>query len=74
MDQPGSVLIVSFGPVPTDQHRTVEGGGMRAWGLALGLRDQGFQVTVGINAAFPLTLAEHDGIALGELVRGQRVR
>lgn len=64
MDQPGSVLIVSFGPVPTDQHRTVEGGGMRAWGLALGLRDRGFQVTVGINAAFPLTIAEQDGIAL----------
>jgi glycosyltransferase involved in cell wall biosynthesis len=60
----GSVLIVSFGPVPTDQHRTVEGGGMRAWGLALGLRDRGFEVTVGINAAFPLSIAEQDGIGL----------
>ncbi|MDP1792520.1 MAG: glycosyltransferase [Acidimicrobiales bacterium] len=64
MDQPGSVLIVSFGPVPTAQHRTVEGGGMRAWGLALGLRDHGYQVTVGINVAFPLTIAEQDGISL----------
>lgn len=37
---------------------------MRAWGLALGLRDHGFQVTVGINSAFPLSIAEQDGIAL----------
>ena len=30
-------LILSAGPVPTPEHTTVEGGGLRCWGLAQGL-------------------------------------
>jgi glycosyltransferase involved in cell wall biosynthesis len=59
-----SCLVVSYGPVPTPQHQTVEGGGMRAWGLAEGLKEAGIDVTVGINNSFPLELREHDGIKL----------
>ncbi len=59
-----SVLIVSFGPVPTPQHQTVEGGGMRCWGLAQGLRDQRCAVTVGVNVAFPLDVDEVEGVRL----------
>lgn len=57
-------LIISYGPVPTPQYQTVEGGGMRAWGLADGLKSHGIDVTIGINASFPQRLSEHDGIKL----------
>lgn len=30
-------LILSSGPVPTPEHNTVEGGGLRCWGLAKGI-------------------------------------
>jgi len=59
-----SCLVVSYGPVPTPQYQTVEGGGMRAWGLACGLRGNGIDVTVGINDSFPQELSEHDGIRI----------
>ncbi|MEY2468350.1 MAG: hypothetical protein QOF21_1048, partial [Actinomycetota bacterium] len=59
-----SVFLVSFGPVPTPQHQTVEGGGLRCWGLAQGLRQRGYRVTVGVNVAFPLDVEEHEGIEL----------
>ncbi|MGY4893767.1 MAG: glycosyltransferase [Candidatus Saccharimonadota bacterium] len=32
-------LIISDGPVPTPEHKKVEGGGLRCWGLAKGLKD-----------------------------------
>lgn len=32
------VLIISDGPVPSPEHKKVEGGGLRCWGLAKGLR------------------------------------
>lgn len=57
-------LIISYGPVPTPEHQTVEGGGMRAWGLAKGLLANGVEPTVAINSGFPLTLTEHDGVEL----------
>lgn len=31
-------LVLSYGPVPTPEHDKVEGGGLRCWGLAKGLR------------------------------------
>lgn len=57
-------LIISYGPVPTPEYQTVEGGGMRAWGLAQGLRDSGVDVTVSVNSGFPQTIAKHDDILL----------
>jgi glycosyltransferase involved in cell wall biosynthesis len=57
-------LIISYGPVPTPEYQTVEGGGMRAWGLAEGLLSHSVDVTIGINASFPQSITEHDGIKL----------
>lgn len=59
-----SCLIISYGPVPTPQYQTVEGGGMRAWGLAEGLKSHGIDVTVGINSSFIQELSAHEGINL----------
>lgn len=59
-----SCLVVSYGPVPTPQYQTVEGGGLRAWGLAEGLRRNGVRVTVAINNSFPQELASHQDILL----------
>jgi glycosyltransferase involved in cell wall biosynthesis len=59
-----SCLVVSYGPVPTPQYQKVEGGGMRAWGLAEGLKSHGIDVTVGVNNSFPQELEEHSGIRL----------
>lgn len=57
-------LVISYGPVPTPEYQTIEGGGMRVWGLAKGLQANGIEATVAINGGFPLTLKEHDGIKL----------
>lgn len=57
-------LIVSYGPVPTPDNQTVEGGGMRAWGLAQGLLANGIDVTVGVNAGFPQRLSKYEGVTL----------
>jgi glycosyltransferase involved in cell wall biosynthesis len=62
--QKKSCLIVSFGPIPTPKYQKIEGGGMRCWGLALGLKAQGYDVTVGINNNFPLDVHEVDNIHL----------
>lgn len=59
-----SCLILSYGPVPTPDYQTVEGGGMRAWGLAQGLRDNGIDVTVAVNSGFPQNLSIHEDIFL----------
>jgi glycosyltransferase involved in cell wall biosynthesis len=59
-----SCLVVTYGPVPTPQYQTIEGGGMRAWGLARGLHANGVDVTVAVHHSFPQELAEHDGIRL----------
>ncbi len=63
-DQSKSVLVISYGPVPTPEYQTVEGGGMRAWGLAKGLLDNNVGVTVAINGSFPQNLHEHEGVKL----------
>lgn len=57
-------LIISYGPVPTKHSQIVEGGGMRAWGLAKGLQSSGVDVTVGINISFPLPENTQDDISL----------
>jgi glycosyltransferase involved in cell wall biosynthesis len=57
-------LVISYGPVPTPDNQVVEGGGMRAWGLADGLTAHGIDVTVGVNASFPQKLTKHEGIKL----------
>ncbi len=59
-----SCLVISYGPVPTPDNQTVEGGGMRAWGLAKGLAANSVHVTVAVNEGFPQKLAEFEGIQL----------
>ncbi|MCA9332286.1 glycosyltransferase [Candidatus Saccharibacteria bacterium] len=59
-----SCLIITYGPVPTPQYQTIEGGGMRAWGLAKGLLANNIDVTVGVNNSFSQELSEHDGVKL----------
>lgn len=57
-------LIVTYGPVPTAQYQTVEGGGMRVWGLAKGLSAHGLQVSVAVNDSFPQNIRSHENIKL----------
>lgn len=57
-------LIITYGPVPTSQYQTVEGGGMRAWGLAKGLKQNGVRVTVAVNNSFVQNITEYEGIKL----------
>lgn len=59
-----SSLVVTYGPVPTPQYQTVEGGGMRAWGLAKGLLANGVDVTVAVNDSFPQESPSHEGVNL----------
>lgn len=50
---PRRVLIISDGPVPTPEQAVVEGGGLRCWGLAMGLRAGApeLEVTVAYHAS-----------------------
>lgn len=59
-----SCLVITYGPVPTPQYQTVEGGGMRVWGLAKGLLANGIDVSVGVNDSFPQELHEHEAVRL----------
>lgn len=43
-----SILILSQGPVPTPEHNKVEGGGLRCWGLAKGLRANNKDLAVAV--------------------------
>ncbi len=47
-------IVFSYGPVPTPEHDKVEGGGLRCWGLAKGLRAQDKEsvVTVAYNDSY----------------------
>lgn len=46
-------LIISDGPVPTPEHSSVEGGGLRVWGLAKGLSQaKELEVHVAYNNAY----------------------
>lgn len=59
-----SCLVISYGPVPTPEFQTVEGGGMRAWGLAKGLIANGVDVTIGVNNSFPQTIGSFENVKL----------
>jgi glycosyltransferase involved in cell wall biosynthesis len=48
----GNILILSVGPVPSSNNSIVEGGGLRAWGLAQGLIKNNVSVTVAIPENF----------------------
>lgn len=47
-----SCIILSQGPVPTPEHSQVEGGGLRCWGLAKGLKAN--------NTNLDITVAYHE--------------
>ncbi len=49
------VLIVSHGPFPTPEQNRVEGGGLRCWGLARGLKSN--------NPSLDVTVVHHDSYA-----------
>jgi glycosyltransferase involved in cell wall biosynthesis len=57
-------LLVSYGPVPTPESQVIEGTGMRYWGLAVGLKANGVDVTVGVHHSFPQKISEHEGVKL----------
>lgn len=57
-------LIISYGPIPTKQYQKVEGGGMRVYGLAMGLMRNGIDVTVSINESYPQDIPSNEGIKL----------
>ncbi|MFZ1301785.1 MAG: glycosyltransferase [Candidatus Microsaccharimonas sp.] len=59
-----STLLVSYGPIPTPEYQQVEGGGMRIYGLASGLKLNGIDVTIAIHEHFPQTIESHEGIKL----------
>lgn len=53
MSSTKNCLVISYGPVPTARYQTVEGGGMRVHGLAIGLAANGINTTIAINEAYP---------------------
>jgi glycosyltransferase involved in cell wall biosynthesis len=62
-------LIISHGPVPTPEHDHVEGGGLRCWGLARGIRANSgnLEITVAYHEVHrkPDHTSEADGIRIG---------
>lgn len=76
------LLIISHGPVPTPEHGHVEGGGLRCWGLARGIRANSpdLQITVGFHEHYrkPEHTSEFEGMrivtwdheTIGALARG----
>jgi hypothetical protein len=59
-----TALVITYGPTPTPQYQKIEGGGMRAWGLATGLSLNGVSVTVAVNEGFPQDHASVDDVKL----------
>lgn len=47
-------IILSQGPVPTPEHKKVEGGGLRCWGLAKGMlaNDSTLEITVAYHESY----------------------
>ena len=76
------LLIISHGPVPTPEHLHVEGGGLRCWGLARGIRSNAtdLEITVAYHEIYrkPDHTPEFEGIriatwdheTIGSLARG----
>lgn len=50
--------------MPTPEYQKIEGGGQRCWGLALGLKSKGYDVTIAVNKSFPLDVSDVGGIHL----------
>lgn len=48
------VLVISNGPVPPQSNYKIEGGGMRSWGLAIGLSSLNYEVTVAVRDNYPI--------------------
>jgi glycosyltransferase involved in cell wall biosynthesis len=48
------------GPVPVSNKSIVEGGGLRAWGLAQGLAKNGVDVTVAVLESYEISKTEHE--------------
>lgn len=67
------VLILSVAPVPTSETKVVEGGGLRAWGLAKGLVSNGLDVTVSVPQNFAGNIDEYQGIKLKSWDLGERL-
>jgi glycosyltransferase involved in cell wall biosynthesis len=63
-------LILSNGPVPTQEHKKVEGGGLRCWGLAKGIKanDPDIEITIAYNeeykAAGSLFTDSYEGMSI----------
>ncbi len=59
-------IIFSQGPVPTPEHKKVEGGGLRCWGLAKGLllNNSDLQITVAYHESYKQAhfTEKHQGI------------
>ncbi len=53
------LLIISVGPVPISKNSIVEGGGLRSWGLAQGLKKNGIDVTIAISERYKLNKKNH---------------
>lgn len=53
-----SILIISVGPVPTGNDTIVEGGGLRAWGIAKGLLENNIKVTIAVPDNFQTKTGE----------------
>lgn len=69
-------LILTNGPVPTKESKIVEGGGLRAWGLATGLFKNGVDVTIAANGAFNTGYKGqiYNGIKLIEFIDGNELK
>lgn len=50
MSQTRSCIVLSQGPVPTPEHNQVEGGGLRCWGLAKGIKEN--QPSLSVTVAY----------------------
>lgn len=77
-----SCIVLSQGPVPTPEHTKVEGGGLRCWGLAKGIKanNASIDITVAYHASYKkqTETGEFEGVkiatweksSLGQLIQG----
>src|ERR1700744_2995443 len=62
-------IIFSYGPVPSPDQDKVEGGGLRCWGIAKGLKERfgkDIEITVAYNESYKTekSVTEFEGIML----------
>ena len=59
------ILIISNGPIPIPEYTKIEGGGMRCWGIAKGLKSYGNDITVAVRDNYPIKNTKtHQGIQI----------